>query len=97
MRTPNQDVLPKSEYLRLLKLDVTDADSIRRAVEEAGPVDVLVNNAGVGMLGPFESTSMEAVREVFETNTFGTMAMTQAFCRSFGHAERALSSMWHLP
>ncbi|WP_050464442.1 SDR family oxidoreductase [Herbaspirillum autotrophicum] len=88
MRTPNQDVLPKSEYLRLLKLDVTDADSIRRAVEEAGPVDVLVNNAGVGMLGPFESTSMEAVREVFETNTFGTMAMTQAFLPQF-RARRA--------
>jgi len=80
--------LPKSEYLRLLKLDVTDADSIRRAVEEAGPVDVLVNNAGVGMLGPFESTSMEAVREVFETNTFGTMAMTQAFLPQF-RARRA--------
>lgn len=83
MRTPNEDVLPKSEHLRILPLDVSDADSIRRVVEQAGPVDVLVNNAGIGMLGPFESTPMAAVREVFETNTFGTMALTQAFLPQF--------------
>ncbi len=88
MRTPRDEVLPKSEHLRILKLDVTDAESIRRAVEEAGPIDVLVNNAGVGMLGPFESTSMDAVRDVFETNTFGTMAMTQAVLPQF-RARRA--------
>lgn len=88
MRTPREEVLPKSEHLRILKLDVTDAESIRRAVEEAGPIDVLVNNAGVGMLGPFESTSMDAVRDVFETNTFGTMAMTQAVLPQF-RARRA--------
>ncbi|GAB2901677.1 SDR family oxidoreductase [Paralcaligenes ginsengisoli] len=88
MRTPSEDVLPKSEHLRILKLDVTDAESIRHAVKEAGQVDVLVNNAGVGMLGPFESTSMDAVREVFETNTFGTMSMTQAFLPQF-RARRA--------
>lgn len=88
MRTPREDVLPKSEHLRILKLDVTDAESIRQAVKEAGQVDVLVNNAGVGMLGPFESTSMDAVREVFETNTFGTMSMTQAFLPQF-RARRA--------
>lgn len=83
MRTPSDEVLPKSEHVRIVKLDVTDVESIRRAVKEAGPVDVLVNNAGVGMLGPFESTSMDAVREVFETNTFGTMAITQAFLPQF--------------
>jgi NAD(P)-dependent dehydrogenase (short-subunit alcohol dehydrogenase family) len=88
MRTPNAQVLPKSEHLRILKLDVTDAESIRRVVEEAGPVDVLVNNAGVGMLGPFESTPMQAIRDVFETNTFGTMAMTQALLPQF-RARRA--------
>ncbi|CAM3811905.1 SDR family oxidoreductase [Bordetella tumulicola] len=88
MRTPREDVLPKSEHLRVLKLDVTDAESIRHAVKEAGQIDVLVNNAGVGMLGPFESTSMDAVREVFETNTFGTMSMIQAFLAQF-RARRA--------
>ncbi|EJN07853.1 SDR family oxidoreductase [Herbaspirillum sp. YR522] len=83
MRTPRADVLPKSPQLTIVQLDVTDADSIRQALDQAGPVDVLVNNAGVGMLGPFESTAMESVREVFETNTFGTMAMTQALLPQF--------------
>uniref|UniRef100_UPI0005910653 SDR family NAD(P)-dependent oxidoreductase n=1 Tax=Herbaspirillum lusitanum TaxID=213312 RepID=UPI0005910653 len=46
MRTPNDDVLPKSTHLRILKLDVTDAESIRDLVKEAGAIDVLVNNAG---------------------------------------------------
>jgi NAD(P)-dependent dehydrogenase (short-subunit alcohol dehydrogenase family) len=83
MRTPRADVLPASEHLKIVTLDVTDAGSIRDALEQAGPVDVLVNNAGVGMLGPFESTSMDDIREVFETNTFGTMAMTQAVLPQF--------------
>jgi short-subunit dehydrogenase len=39
---------------------------------------VLVNNAGIGAFGAFEATPMDLVREVFETNTFGVMAMTQA-------------------
>ena len=55
MRTPREDLLPRSERLRVLTLDVTDADSIRRAVAEAGAVDVLVNNAGIGMLGALEA------------------------------------------
>jgi short-subunit dehydrogenase len=37
-----------------------------------------VNNAGIGLFGAFEATPMATVREVFETNTFGTMAMAQA-------------------
>ena len=83
MRTPREDVLPHSEHLRVLKLDVTDPDSIRQAVAAAGPIDVLVNNAGIGMFGALEGTSMEAARDVFETNTFGTMAMTQAVLPQF--------------
>ncbi|MBH0238945.1 SDR family oxidoreductase [Methylobrevis albus] len=78
MRTPRADVLPPSERLRLLALDVTDAASIAAAVEAAGPIDVLVNNAGVGVVGAFEATPLAHVRHVFETNTFGVMAMTQA-------------------
>jgi NAD(P)-dependent dehydrogenase (short-subunit alcohol dehydrogenase family) len=83
MRTPREDVLPRSEHLRVIALDVTDADSIRRAVEEAGPIDVLVNNAGIGALGALEGISMATAREVFETNTLGTIAMTQAVLPQF--------------
>jgi len=83
MRTPREDVLPRSERLRVLALDVTDPDSIRQAVEAAGPIDVLVNNAGIGAAAPGELTPMALVREVFETNTVGTMAMTQAVLPQF--------------
>ena len=67
----------------MLALDVTDADSIRHAVEQAGDIDVLVNNAGIGMLGALEGAAMATVRQVFATNTIGTIAMTQAVLPQF--------------
>ena len=83
MRTPRESILPTSERLRILELDVTEAGSIKAALEVAGPIDVLVNNAGIGVVGAFEATAMTTVREVFETNTFGVMAMTQAVIPQF--------------
>lgn len=83
MRTPREDVLPASKSLRVLALDVTDSDSIRQAIEAAGPIDAIVNNAGVGAAAPFEVTPMPTIREVFETNVYGTMAMTQAVLPQF--------------
>lgn len=83
MRTPREELIPRSGHLRVLALDVTDQESIRRAVEAAGPIDVLVNNAGIGMMNVLEGTSMDTVREVFETNAFGTIAMTQALLPQF--------------
>ena len=77
MRRPKENVLPPSDRLRVLALDVTDQTSIDRVVAEAGPIDVLVNNAGIGWLNALEGTPMAAARELFETNTFGLMAMTQ--------------------
>jgi NAD(P)-dependent dehydrogenase (short-subunit alcohol dehydrogenase family) len=44
---------------------------------------VLVNDAGIGVIGVFEVTPMATVRDVFETNTFGVMAMTQAMLPQF--------------
>ncbi|KRD34442.1 dehydrogenase [Lysobacter sp. Root916] len=83
MRKPREDLLPRSERLRVVALDVTRPDSIVAALEAAGPIDVLVNNAGIGVVGAFEATPMATVREVFETNTFGVMAMTQAVLPQF--------------
>ena len=83
MRTPREDVLPRSDRLRVLALDVAKPESIRSAIEAAGPIDVLVNNAGIGLMGIFEGTSIERTREVFETNTFGTLMMTQEVLPQF--------------
>jgi NAD(P)-dependent dehydrogenase (short-subunit alcohol dehydrogenase family) len=83
MRTPREDVLPRSSRMRVLALDVTKPDSIAALLEDAGPIDVLVNNAGIGVVGAFEATPMSTTREVFDTNTFGVMAMTQAVLPRF--------------
>ncbi len=83
MRTPRADVLPASENLRIVPLDVTAPESIRAAVDGAGPLDALVNNAGIGAAVPFELTTLALARELFETNTIGTMAVTQAVLPQF--------------
>ena len=53
MRTPRIEGPPTSDRLRILALDVTDANSIAAAIEVVGPIDVLVNNAGIGVVGAF--------------------------------------------
>jgi NAD(P)-dependent dehydrogenase (short-subunit alcohol dehydrogenase family) len=83
MRTPRADVLPRSDRVRIVSLDVTSAASISAAIEASGPLDVLVNNAGIGGIGAFEAMPMAIAREMFETNTLGTMAMTQAVLPQF--------------
>lgn len=83
MRTPREGLLPASPRMQLLPLDITRPESVAAALARSGPVDVLVNNAGVGLFGAFELTPMATVREVFEANTFGTMAMTQAVLPQF--------------
>jgi short-subunit dehydrogenase len=67
----------------VLALDVTNSESIAAALEASGPIDVIVNNAGIGVVGAFEATPMATTFEVFETNTFGVMAMTQAVLPQF--------------
>src|SRR5262245_26236314 len=83
MRNPRAHLLPESERLHVVPLDVTNSDSIAAAIEASGPIDVLVNNAGIGAVGAFEATPMATTRELFETNTFGVMAMTQAVLPQF--------------
>ena len=83
MRKPREDLLPRSDRMRVLTLDVTSPASIAAALEASGPIDALVNNAGIGVVGAFEATPMSHVRKVFDTNTFGVMAMTQAVIPQF--------------
>lgn len=65
-----------------LVADVTDTSSIKAAVARIealhGRIDVLVNNAGFGMVGAIEETSLAQIRDVFETNVFGAIGVIQA-------------------
>ena len=67
-----------AERVSVSRLDVTDAASIDEALRAAGPVDVLVNNAGYGLGGLFEDVSMPELREQMETNFFGVAATMMA-------------------
>lgn len=78
MRNVETSTLPASDRLHVLSLDVTDAASIAAAVAQAGPIDVLVNNAGIGWLNAVEGSPLDTVRALFETNFFGMIAMMQA-------------------
>ncbi len=88
MRSPEKEkVLSSEDRCLLLKLDVTDEASIKAAIEAGikhfGRIDVLVNNAGYGMSGTFESMPMNKIRQQFETNVFGLMAVCQAILPHF--------------
>lgn len=66
----------------LLALDVHSDESVRACVrnvlEQAGRIDVLINNAGTGLSGAVEETMLPEAQTVFETNFFGIVRMTQA-------------------
>lgn len=60
-----------------ISLDVTDQHSIRSALERAGELDAIVNNAAVNGKGPLESFPLDMMRSMYETNTLGPLAMVQ--------------------
>lgn len=62
--------------LAAMRLDVTDAADIAGAADMG--IDVLINNAGVGIVGPMASVPMADVRRSFEVNVFGMVALSQA-------------------
>jgi NAD(P)-dependent dehydrogenase (short-subunit alcohol dehydrogenase family) len=73
----NEERLP----LQVIHLDVNDEASIRNSIEkvvsEKERIDVLVNNAGYGLVGAFEDLSVEEIKSQFETNFFGIIRLTQ--------------------
>jgi NAD(P)-dependent dehydrogenase (short-subunit alcohol dehydrogenase family) len=66
----------------MLPLDVTDDESVhelvKQVIAQAGKIDVLINNAGVGLCGSIEDTSIEEARWQMETNFFGPVRMVKA-------------------
>lgn len=83
MRQPDPDLLAVSDKLTILPLDVTDSASVTAAIEQAGEIDVLVNNAGFGAAVPIELIDADVARRLFDTNTLGTLAMMQAVLPTF--------------
>ncbi|RKR75792.1 SDR family oxidoreductase [Frondihabitans australicus] len=61
-----------------VQLDVTDPASVNRAFAEAGPVDVLISNAGATVRAPLETVPLTEVARLFELNTFGALRVAQA-------------------
>lgn len=83
MRNPEAGAeLAKRSNIRVIALDVTDSDAAEQAVQDTlkhfGRIDVLVNNAGYGLFGPFETASQEAIDKQFQTNVFGVFNVTRA-------------------
>lgn len=78
-RSPkNKEILP----FTMIALDVLKKETIEIAIEQIfekeGKIDVLVNNAGMGITGPIEETPMEEMRKAFETNFFGAIELMKA-------------------
>ncbi|MDP2162609.1 MAG: SDR family oxidoreductase [Flavobacterium sp.] len=78
-RNPNQI---KDSVFTLLQLDVRDVNSITNAVTELiqkeGKLDVVINNAGVGITGPLEEIPTQEIKNNFETNFFGPIEVIKA-------------------
>jgi len=67
-----------SEGIQAHVLDVTSDDSVARCLEQAGPLDAIVNNAGIFSGGPVEDYPLPRIRQMFETNTLGALRLIQA-------------------
>jgi NAD(P)-dependent dehydrogenase (short-subunit alcohol dehydrogenase family) len=88
MRSPEKATdLASLNNVACLRLDVTDAASIQLAVQTAlaqfGAIDVLVNNAGYGLVGAFEASERSQIERQFATNVFGLMEVTRAVLPHF--------------
>ncbi|RZL98081.1 MAG: SDR family oxidoreductase, partial [Pedobacter sp.] len=71
-----------NESIHMLAMDVIDPQSIQQVVDQIlqqeGRLDVLINNAGLGIAGPVELLSLTDVERVFDTNVFGVIRMVQS-------------------
>lgn len=87
MRNPEKEKeLSEIKNISILKLDVNNAQQIKEATQksiEIGKIDVVFNNAGYGLAGPFEGASDEQIVQQINTNLLGVMRVTQSFIPHF--------------
>ena len=87
MRTPEKEIeLSYVENITLLPLDVTNLSQVEETAQKAiasGPIDVVFNNAGYGLVGPMEAISDEQLTRQINTNLLGVMRVTKAFIPHF--------------
>lgn len=87
MRKPEQEnELKELPNVTVLGLDVTDTATIQKTISEilkSYSVDVVLNNAGYGLIGPLESFSDEQIQMQVQTNLFGVINVTKAFVPYF--------------
>ncbi len=93
MRRPEESAeLQKIVDVECIRLDVTDIDSIKAAIsatlDKFGRIDAVVNNAGYGVVGPFEATTLEQVDRQFQTNIIGLMNVCREIIPYFRKQER---------
>ncbi len=75
----NVDDLKELKVAEKIRLDVTSDREVGEAVRRIGPVDILINNAGISVGGPVERVPLANISHVYETNVFGALRMIQAF------------------
>ncbi len=95
MRSPEKATeLARIVDIACIRLDVTDPDSIREAIAETlerfGRIDVVVNNAGYGLLGAFEAASSEQIERQFETNVLGLMSVCREVLPYFREQKKGM-------
>lgn len=92
-RKPSEDM----NHVKMLVVDVTNFLSVCRAVErilsEQGRIDVLINNAGIGIGGALELATEEEVNIQMNTNFFGVVNMCNLFCHLCERREKARLSI----
>lgn len=84
------EALNSLDVAERLPLDLTDARSIADALARVGRVDILINNAGLGVGGPVERVPVENVRELFETMFFGPLTLIQGVVPGMRERNRGL-------
>jgi len=94
MRNPEKETeLTKLENVTILPLDVTNAEQIKSTTEKAislGNIDIVLNNAGYGLMSSLESFTDENIVKQVDTNFLGTVRVTQAFIPYFRENKKGL-------